>query len=105
MKIVAKKAIQKVDERRKGLFWLLTCSLFSLSSLYVYYVNTVAMNGVRWENAAKQASAVESAVSELESNYLSEKRTITLALAERLGFEDAKKVTFLSERATEVSLR
>lgn len=105
MKFVSKKAIQKIDERRKGMFWSLVCLLFALSTLYVYYVNTAALNGVRWEDAAKKTSAAEVTVSELEGKYLSQKKTVTLALASSLGFEDATRVTFLTDKRVEVSVR
>jgi len=96
---------KKTDEKRKGVFWFLTCSLFVLSTLYVYYVNTAAMNGVKWEEAARQSRVTESAISDLEATYLSEKRTVTLARATELGFESTRRVTFLTEHPIEVSVR
>lgn len=105
MKKVRIRVIGKRNEKRKGLFWSLACFFFALSTLYVYYVNTTAMNGVKWKDADIQASVTGSVISDLEANYLKEKRKVTLRLATELGFEDAKKVTFLSERPIEVSVR
>jgi len=104
-KIRIQRVTGKVNEKYKGLFWGLVCSFFALSVLYVYYVNTAAMNGVAWEDTARQARVTESTISELESTYLSQKRTVTLALASELGFENTKRVTFLTPRPVEVSVR
>lgn len=104
MKNTTRKTIEKIDERRKGLFWALTCFLFALSTMYVYYVNTAALNGVRWEEAERRTADLETEVSRLEGRYLSIQKGITLAHATELGFVDARGVVFL-RGMPKVSLR
>ncbi len=83
---------------RKGLFWSLFAVLILLASWYIYLVNTTALNGVRWSSNSTKVSELQGTVSELESSYLSLKRTITLSLAYDEGFEDARAVTFVSAK-------
>ena len=105
MKVISKKIQQRTHERRKLLFWSLACLTFTFTSLYVYFVNATALNGVRWEEAVRKTSESGATVSRLESDYLSLKRRITLAFAHERGFTDANTVTFISENGGVVSLR
>jgi len=96
MKLVSKKALQKIEHRRKGIFQSLVCLFFVLSTVYVYYVNTAALNGVRWKDAEQNAAALQAEVSRLEGKYLSVKKSVTLARAADMGFVDARGIVFLS---------
>src|SRR3989344_533633 len=104
MKLVSKKAMQKIEERRKGIFWSLACLLFALSTLYVYYVNTAAMNGVRWQEAEQKTVSLGAEVSRVEGKFLTMKKSVTLARAADMGFVDARGIVFLSG-TPKVSLR
>ena len=97
--------IGKHEEHRKGLFWSFACLLFALASLYVYFVNTAALHGVKWQETAKKTNGVRMSTSELEGTYLAKKRNITLALAAELGFEEPRNVMFVSKHQSAVSLR
>jgi hypothetical protein len=61
-------------------------------------MNTAALNGVLWESMEKETAALGTAVSELESQYLSLKRSLTLGMAYSKGFEDVKAVRFIPAR-------
>lgn len=91
--------------KRKTLFWSLTCALVVLSSLYIYFVNTAALNAVRLGRSAALRSALYTAVSEHEGAYLARKRQVTLSLAYRAGFEDARAVRFLGSKSVGVLSR
>lgn len=93
-----KKNLKRFERHSKGLFWSLTCLLFLVTSFYVYLMNTMAQNGVRWENGEKEATSVSATVSELESQYLSLKQSVTLSMAYERGFEDVKTVRFISAK-------
>ena len=95
MKSFSKK-LKKIDRYSKGLFWLFTCLLLLTTSMYVYLVNTAAVNGVRWGDAEQELGSLGATVSELESKYLSLKRSVTLATAYEKGFEDVRTVTFIN---------
>lgn len=84
--------------RHKRVFFLLLALLLTLSSSYGYLAHTAALNAVAFRDSAAAARSAAAALSTLEMRYLSEKRTITLSLAYRDGFEDAKSVTFITRK-------
>ncbi|MSU56004.1 MAG: hypothetical protein EXS51_01705 [Candidatus Taylorbacteria bacterium] len=90
------KNFKKIQEHGKVLFWLLTSVLLLVTTFYVYLVNTAAMNGVRWSKTEQNIKSVEAVVSDLESQYLSFKQSVTLKVAYAKGFEDVKAVAFIS---------
>lgn len=87
------------ETKRKAVFWSLLCALFVLSSLYVYFVNTAALNAVRLGKAAFERSGMRTRISGLEEGYLSRKQNVTLSLAYRAGFEDARAVRFIGRKS------
>ncbi len=95
MKAVLKTS-KWLDAYGKSVFWSLACLVLFVTSFYIYLVNTTALNGVRWGSARREMASIEASVSELESQFLSLKRTITIALAYERGFEDIKVVKFIS---------
>ncbi|HEY4508104.1 MAG TPA: hypothetical protein VJJ55_00420 [Candidatus Paceibacterota bacterium] len=95
MRFVSKKAIRKDGKHQKTVFWSLACLLCIVTSLYVYLVNTAAWNGIRWKKAGQEVAQRATQVSELETRYLSLKKSVTLSRAYALGFEDARAVRFI----------
>lgn len=90
------------DSRRKKLFVVLSFCLISLVGGYVSLVNMMAWNGALLQETEKKALVSSNALSELESDYLTRKQRITLALAYQNGFEDTHSVIFVSEEAKDV---
>ena len=93
-----KKNLKRFEKHGKKLFWSLACLLLLATSFYVYLMNTAALNGVRWEGAEKEITSIEATVSELESEYLSLKQSVTLSTAYAMGFEDVKAIKFISAK-------
>lgn len=93
---ITKKNSAQPSERRKQFFWLFAGLLFAFVSLYVYLVNTAAVNAARWRETEQKISSSAAAVGELETSYLSLKQGVTLSLAYQKGFEDARAVRFIS---------
>lgn len=91
-----RKNLKRLDKHSKGLFWSLACLLLLMTSVYIYLVNTAALNGVYRGKAEQKVTSVGAEVSELESRYLSLKQSVTLSLAYARGFEDVKTVKFIS---------
>ncbi|HCB35142.1 MAG: hypothetical protein A2W52_04830 [Candidatus Taylorbacteria bacterium RIFCSPHIGHO2_02_49_25] len=98
MKKTVHKNIRQLLKRGKGIFWSLVCLSFLVSSYYVYLMNTAALNGARWNGAETETALLGEKVSELESEYLSLKQSVTLSVAYERGFEDVKAVRFISGR-------
>jgi len=90
------KNIKWLNKNGKSLFWSLACLLLAVTSVYIYLVNTAALNGVYRGKAEQNVTSVGATVSELESRYLSLKQSVTLSLAYARGFEDVKAVKFIS---------
>lgn len=105
MKPIFKKTIKRLNERGKTLFWSLACLLFVLSSLYVYFVNTAAWNAVQLGKATSERSGLRTSSPQLEETYLSRKQAVTLSLAYRAGFEDARAIRFLGRKSIGVLSR
>jgi hypothetical protein len=87
------------------LFWSSVCLLFAVSALYVYLVNTATWNGIRWKKASQEVAGRVAQVSELETQYLSLKKSVTLPRAYALGFEDARAVRFIETQKVGVVAR
>lgn len=97
MQMSGRKA-ERAGEQRKMLFWSLACLLLTVTSFYVYLVNTATWNGIRWKKAGQEVARHSARVSALESRYLSLKKSVTLSRAYALGFEDARAVRFIETR-------
>lgn len=94
-----------LNRNGKSIFWSFACLLFVFSSLYAYFVNTAALNAVRLGKAAAEQSGMRARISELEYGYLSRKQNVTLSLAYRTGFEDARAIRFLGRKSIGVLSR
>ena len=92
------KNLKRLDKNGKTIFWTVTCLLLFAVSSYIYFVNTAAMNGVRYGKIEQDMVAIGASVSDLESRYLSLQESVTLPLAYSRGFEDVRAVTFISAK-------
>lgn len=93
------KRIVHKGVQHKRVFFLLVALLLALSSFYGYLAHTTAITVVALRDSAAAVRSAAAALSTLEMQYLSKKRTITLSLAYRDGFEDARSVTFITRKA------
>ena len=90
-----RRKLNKVEAHGRILFWSLACLLCTVTSFYVYLVNTAAWNGIRWNKAGQEIAERAARVSELETRYLSLKKSVTLSRAYAMGFENARAVRFI----------
>lgn len=104
MRIRHKKPAENAA-RRKTIFWLLSCLLLLLVSSYIYFVNAAAVNAARLGEAASARSARAADIAALETGYLSRAQAVTLSLAYRSGFQDARAVTFIGRKSVGVISR
>lgn len=96
--MTVRKISKQGQELQKRLFWFFAGLLFASVSLYVYFVNTAALNAAHWRDMEQKISSVSGTVGELETSYLSLKQGVTLSLAYQKGFEDARGVKFISAK-------
>lgn len=76
----------KIENKEKKFFWVLSSVLISLVLSYGFFLNTTIMNAVAKQNTEKEIFALMSEVNALESEYLTAKNQITIALAMSRGF-------------------
>ena len=91
------KKLNLVNLNQK-IFWSLGAFLLFSSILYVYFVNQTILNIVARENLEGDIVALNSEISEMEFEYISQKNAITLVYAYSLGFKDANNVKFASRK-------
>ena len=65
-------------------------------SLYVYFVGKSIVNVVVREEVELQIAEVNSALSELELDYITKKDTINMSFAKERGFKSISKKTFVN---------
>ncbi|MDO8564531.1 MAG: hypothetical protein Q7R88_00900 [bacterium] len=98
MRKIVQNNIERIDNHRQWLFWVFASIFFLFSALYVYFVNTTTLNGVRWREAEGKSEALSARMASLETTYLSQKRKVTLTAAYTLGFEEARGVRFVTQK-------
>ncbi len=78
--------------------YMLLLMIAVLLGSYIYFVNGAIFKIVAWQSAEKQISALGPAVGLLEANYLALERTVTMAKAATLNFQDAANPEFISRK-------
>jgi len=82
----------------KKIFWSLGVFLLFFLIFYVYLINQTILNIVARENIESDIVVLNSEISEMEFEYISQKNAVTLGYAYSLGFEDADNIKFASRR-------
>ena len=77
-------------------FVVLSATLVLFLGAYLGLLNATVSNVVSREQYEKRLTVIYSNIGELESTYLAEKNTVTLASARSLGFVEASPVQFVS---------
>lgn len=63
---------------------------------YAYLLNATIVHGVAIEKEQKKLFVLDVSVGELEGEYFGAKKSVTLALARSLGFDESQKALFIS---------
>ncbi len=86
------------------MFTVLTVGVFLSVFLYVYFISTSVVNVVQRKSIEIETQMLSSNVGELESEYISLSKNITLSYAHSLGFIEPKNVSFAHARSFAVNL-
>jgi len=89
----------------KGIFWSMTFVVFVLLGLYLYFVSTSVINVLMREEYAASISKLHSEISIIETQYVNQRVSINMALAEELGFHEVKNSHFVIRSAGSLTLR
>jgi hypothetical protein len=88
-----------VNSFEKRAFALLVFAIFSLAGLYSYFISMSIVHVIEREEAENGIASLNSAIGELESQYIVRKEAITVENAYALGLVDLKKKTFVLRRS------
>ncbi len=87
----------------RKLFWTLSVLLGVCIIVYIYSVLSLTMNVVERDRMSSAAHEIAINVSDLEQEYLSLQKGVTLAYAQELGFEEVTP-KFTSEGSAKLSV-
>ncbi len=85
--------------REKTLFWTLVGILLLCAGFYMYCINTTVHNVVARQNLESEASQLTLSIGSQEFKYISKRNSITLAVAQSLGFREVSAKTFISKKS------
>ena len=86
----------KIHGIEEKLFLLLVIFCISLLGLYGYFIGKSVVNVVVREEVLLYIAEINSHVSDIESEYLSQKDAINLLFAREQGFHDISKKSFVN---------
>ncbi len=88
----------------KNTFTILIITIFLSVFLYVYFISTSVVSVVQRKSIEIETQVLSSSVGELESEYISLSKNITLSYARSLGFIEPEDVSFAYTRLFAVNL-
>ncbi len=95
--------ILDLNNIERKLFWSLSALLGACVMVYVYSVLSLTMNVVEQDRMSRTAHEIAIKVGDLEQEYLSLQKGVTLAYAQELGFEEIS-VKFTSKDSAKLSV-
>lgn len=88
------KAIQLHSNTRQILLFGMTGVVVVSALIYVYFLNITILNVIERKHTEQRISETNVHINKLELSYLDLSKTVNPALAESLGFQESKTVTF-----------
>lgn len=70
------------------IFWALMLCICAVSGLYLFSVVSLTMAGVDRDHLSRTAHSLATKASDLESEYLMQSNSITMAYVQELGFHE-----------------
>jgi|AntAceMinimDraft_14_1070370.scaffolds.fasta_scaffold02253_7 cell division protein FtsB len=100
-----KAAIFKMDNvNKKRIFWTFVSVIALLSGLYIYFVTQTIINTTAYKGIERDIVALDSSISELESEYISLKKEVNLDLTKKLGYVEASDIKFIDKKIVNQTL-
>ncbi len=88
--------ITTFDNIEKRIFKALIAGILFSAFLYIYFVSTSVVNIVQRKNIESETQGLSSNVGNLESQYISLNKNITLSYAKSLGYVEPRDISFVS---------
>ena len=83
----ATAAIHTIERTAQLIFWALLFGVVMLASMYIYMINKTVWNVLARQQAQTQIVSINSKLSAVEYKYISAKNSVTMQLAESMGFQ------------------
>ncbi len=95
------------NDFNRRIFYTIFSLFLLVGGLYLYFIGNIVFSVLERKTVETQTKVALQAVNELEIQYLAKDNNINLALAESLGFKEAKSALFASRTnlGESVSLR
>ena len=88
-----------------GLLWLMISAVALVAIFYVYSVNRTIVYVAKRDSIESKVSAIRTAITGLDSAYISGRSGITMEVATSLGYGEASKVVYMPKKAVSVLTR
>ncbi|MEK7150252.1 MAG: hypothetical protein AAB688_02470 [Patescibacteria group bacterium] len=99
-----KNRILNIENAEKKFFWYTASFAIVFSGLYLYFVNMTIVNVVERQNTEKDIASLNSRISDMESDFLSLNKKISLEYAVSKGFVKMASEKYVSRKALSVNL-
>ena len=96
---VIKENIDSVLRHREQIFFILAIGICFCVASYIFLVHKTIVNVVMRESVVKDIRNKSTAVSDIESTYLTAKNKINIDLAHAKGFEDTEVTVYISKKS------
>jgi hypothetical protein len=95
---MTEKILSKVQniEKEKAIFWTLVSILLLCSGFYMYFINATVHNVVTRQNIEAETSNLSLQIGSEEFKYISKRNSVTLALANSLGFKEVSVKKYIT---------
>ncbi|MFA6535859.1 MAG: hypothetical protein WC250_00250 [Candidatus Paceibacterota bacterium] len=81
----------------RDLIWVLGAGILSLLLIYGFLVNNMVKSAVASEKMSSQLSELNGEVADLESRFIALDQTVTVELAQKLGFQNVDSVAYVAK--------
>lgn len=89
------KSISLYDFEQK-MFWVFAFLIFCSVVFYMYIVSSTILNIIARETAERDVKVANSAISELESEYIALGKNLDLTNAKGLGYREVAEIDYVS---------
>ena len=81
----------------RDLVWVLGAGILSLLLIYGLLVNNMVKSAVASEKMSSQLSELNGEVADLESKFIALDQTVTMELAQKLGFQTVEGTAYVTK--------
>jgi|GEM_PF-5441847 len=88
-----------------NIFWSFVTLIVFVGAFYIYFVNRTVISVAQRNAIETEISKTQAEITNLESAHIGAMNEITIELARSLGYEEAKNIVYIPQRAVSVLTR